>query len=93
MWAMGSKDWGVETWHNHIFTDESKFEIGKPHRSVLVWRHPGEAYNEDCIRPTCKSGRSTSNHSGEIHYFERSELICLCGEGRMTDTKYVEKIL
>ena len=43
-WAMGCKEWGVETWRDdiftdestletwrdHIFTDESTFETGKP---------------------------------------------------------------
>ena len=92
-WAMGRKDWGVETWRDHIFTDESTFETGKPDGSILVRRRPGEAYNENCIRPTFKSGCSTSNHWGGIHYSGRSELICLRGEGRMTGAKYVEKIL
>ena len=93
-WAMGSKDWGLETWRDHIFTNKSTFETSKPDGSILVRRSSGEAYNEDCIRPTFKSGRSTSNHWGGIHYSGRSELICLCGEGiGMTGAKYVEKIL
>ena len=92
-WAMGRKDWGMDTWRSHIFTDESTFETGKPDSSILVRRRPGEEFNDNCIRPTFKSGRSTSNHWGGIHYSGRSELICLRGEGRMTATKYVEKIL
>ena len=93
VWAMGCRDWGVETWRDHIFTDKSTFETSKPNGSILAQRHSGEAYNEDCIHPTFKSGRHTSNHWGGIQYSGRSELICLCGEGRMTGAKYVEKFL
>ena len=62
--AMGHKDQGLETWRDHIFTDESTFETGKPDGSILVWHHSGEVYNEDCICPTFKSGHSTSSHWG-----------------------------
>ena len=92
-WAQERKDWAVEKWREFIFTDESTFETGKPDGSLLVRRRIGEAYHPDCIRPTFKSGRSTSNHWGGIHYTGQSALHCLRGEGRMTAAKYVEEIL
>ena len=92
-WVMNHKDWDTEKWRQCIFADESTFETGKPDGSILVRRHPGEAYNADCIRPTFKSGRTTSNHWGGIHFTGRSELQCLRGEGCLTAAKYVEHIL
>ena len=92
-WAKERKDWAVEKWREFIFTDESTFETGKPDGSLLVRRRPGEAYNPDCIRPTFKSGRSTSNHWGGIHFTGQSALHCLRGGGRMTAAKYVAEIL
>ena len=71
-WAQAHKDWNLEQWRNCIFDDESTFETGRPDGAILVRRRPGEAFNPDCIRPTLKSGRSTSNHWGGIHYTGRS---------------------
>ena len=92
-WAMQHKDWDLEKWQTCIFGDESTFETGKPDGSILVRRRPGEAHNPECLRPTFKSGRTTSNHWGGIHFAGRSELQCLRGEGRLTAAKYVEHIL
>jgi hypothetical protein len=92
-WAVVRKDWDVETWRKYIFTDESTFETGKPDGSILVRCRIGKAYHNDCLLLTFKSGRSTSNHWGGIHYSGRSELVCLRGEGRMNSQKYVELIL
>ena len=92
-WALERKDWGMEEWREFIFTDESTFETGKPDGAILVRRREGEAYNDNCIRPTFKSGRSTTNHWGAIHFTGQSPLHCLRGEGRMTAAKYVELIL
>ena len=71
-WAQAHKDWDLEQWRNCIFDVESTFETGRPDGAILVRRRPGEAFNPDCIRPTLKSGRSTSNHWGGIHYTGRS---------------------
>ena len=78
-WAQKREDWAVEKWCEFIFTDESTFETGKPDGSLLVRCCIGEAYHwhSDCIRPTFKSGRSTSNHWGGIHYTRQSALHCL----------------
>jgi hypothetical protein len=92
-WATAQKDWDLEKWQHHIFTDESTFKTGKLDSSILVHCCPGEAYNDECICPTFKSSHRTSNHWGAIHYTGCSELVCLHGEGRMTAYKYVEIIL
>ena len=92
-WALERKDWGTEEWCEFIFTDESSFETGKPDGAILVRRREGEAYNENCIRPTFKSGRSTTNHWGAMHFTGQSPLHCLRGEGRMNGEKYVHQIL
>jgi len=81
-----------EDWRRIIFTDESSFETGNNTRA-LVCRKPGEEFKKECIRPTFKSGRAPSNHQGGIHYYGRSELVCLRGQGRMTMHKYSDLIL
>jgi len=91
-WAEQFRHLTKEDWRRMIFTDESSFETGSGAR-VLVRRKPGEEFNEDCIRPTFKSGRTSSNHWGGIHYYGRSELVCLRGQGRMTMHKYSDLIL
>ena len=92
-WALHRRDWDLDMWKRHIFVDESTFQTGKPDGSILVRRRLGEAYNEDYLIPTFKSGRSTSNHWGAIEYTARSKLVCLRGEGRMTARKYIDNIL
>jgi len=58
-----------------------------------VRRKPGEEFNKECIRPTFKSGRTSSNNWGGIHYYGRLELVCLRGQGCMTMHKYSDSIL
>jgi transposase len=92
VWAKQFQHLTKEDWRRIIFTDESSFETGSSARA-LVRRKPGEEFKEDCIRPTFKSGRTSSNHWGGIHYYGRSELVCLRGQGRMTMVKYSDIIL
>ena len=93
MWAVIHKDWEKEKWQQCIFGNEFTFEMGKSDGSLLVCHQLGEAYNPDCIRPTFKSGHTTSNHWGGIHFSGQSELQCLQEEGCLTTAKYVEHIL
>jgi len=59
MFAKDHKDWTVDQWRKVIWTDESTFEVGKNVRRRRVWREPSEKYNEDCLEPTFKSGRTS----------------------------------
>jgi transposase len=53
------KNWTYDDWKKVIWTDESSFEIGKPAKKVRVWRKPGEKYNQECLAPSFKSGRTS----------------------------------
>lgn len=53
------KDWTVEQWRKVIWTDEASFEVGKNVRRRRIWRKPQEKYNNDCLEPTFKSGRTS----------------------------------
>lgn len=90
---MERKDCTLEVWKKYIFIDKSTFEMGKFDGSIMVHCRPREAYKEDCLLPTFKSGLSTSNHWGAIEYNAHSELVCLHGKGCMNGSKYVELIL
>jgi len=93
IWAKQHRHWTKEDWRRVIFTDESSFEVGKPSGRILVRRRVGEEFKEECVMPTFKSGRSSSNNWGGIYFNRRSELVCLRGQGRMTAVKYSDLIL
>lgn len=57
--AKKHKDWTVEEWRKVIWTDEASFEVGKNVRRRRIWRKPEEKYNNDCLEPTFKSGRTS----------------------------------
>jgi transposase len=59
LWAEEHQKWGFEEWSKVIWTDETSVELGKQSSQVLVWRSPGEEFNEDCLVPTFKSGRQS----------------------------------
>ena len=55
-------------WERIIWTDEASVEVGKDSRECLVWRRPGERYEQDCLAPTFKSGRKSIMVWGCISY-------------------------
>jgi len=84
-WAQERKDWATDEWKRFCFTDESTFEVGKPNRSQRVHRYPGEQYNDNCLVPSFKSGRTSTSFWGAIDWYGTGQLICIRGEGRMTE--------
>ena len=72
--------------------DESSVEIGKESRQCRVWRRIGERYNQSCLVPTFKSGRSSIMVWGCITYGKRGPLIC-SPHGRRKAVDYVELVL
>lgn len=58
-WADDYIGYGKEDWHRVIWTDESSVELGKMSSASLVWRRTNEAFKEECLAPTFKSGRSS----------------------------------
>jgi len=84
-WAQERKYWATDEWKRFCFTDESTFEVGKPNRSQRVRRYPGEQYNDNCLVPCFKSGRTLTSFCGAIGWYGTGQLICIQGEGRMTE--------
>ncbi|GFU84486.1 transposable element Tcb2 transposase [Trichonephila clavipes] len=72
--------WNVTDWQKVVFSDESRFVLGKDDNRVCVWRHPDERYN--------------SPHTagvmvwGAIAYDSRSTLIVM--RGTLTGLHYVD---
>jgi transposase len=91
-WAEAAKSWGAEEWTKVIWTDESSIELGKNSRVCRVWRVPGEAYDEGCLVPTFKSGRTSVMVWGCVAYNRKGPLIFL-PKDRRTGHDYVELIL
>jgi len=52
------KHWTAEEWKNVIWTDGSSFKHGKESRCIRVWRKVHEKYDDQCLAPTFKSGRT-----------------------------------
>jgi hypothetical protein len=51
--------WSVDGWKKVIWTDESCFEIGKISQQIRVWRRTSEKFNNSCLAPTFKFGRTS----------------------------------
>ena len=79
-------------WERIIWTDEASVEIGKESRQCMVWRRPGERYNNECLVPTFKSGRQSLMIWGSISYGRRGPLVRM-PPGRRNATDYVDLIL
>ena len=56
-WCQKMRSMSAYDWWHVIFSDETSVEIGKQSRQIKVWRHKGERYKTECIRPNFRSGR------------------------------------
>ncbi|GFV32205.1 transposable element Tcb1 transposase [Trichonephila clavipes] len=82
-WCQARSMWNVTDWQKVMFSDESRFALGRDDYRVRFWRRPGERYN--------------SPHTvlrvmvwGAIAYDSRSILIVMCGT--LTGQCYVDDI-
>jgi transposase len=91
-WAAAYRGWSEEDWHHVIWTDEASVEIGHDSRRALVWRRPGERYDEKCILPTFKSGRQSLMIWGCMAYGRLGPLVRIPKEER-TGADYVKLVL
>lgn len=92
IWAKEHVKWGMVNWERVIWTDEASVEIGLESRACLVWRRPGERYDERCLAPTFKSGRQSLMVWGCITYGRRGPLIRIPKE-RRKGVDYVDLVL
>lgn len=83
--------WTMDEWKKVIWTDESSLELGHNSRQVRVWRNEDEAYLEECLVPTFKSGRSSVMVWGAIAWGKKSELVVL-EKGRRTASDFVDQV-
>ena len=67
----------MDNWKRIIWSDEASFEIGENVRQIRVLRKADEKYNQDCLAPSFKSGRSSVMIWGAIAYGFKSELVIM----------------
>jgi len=85
------RHWTVEDWKNIIWTDESSFELGKDCRRIRVWRKTHERYEDHCLAPTFKSGRSSVMVWGAFTGFDKSPLVFM-PQGERTANDFVNNV-
>lgn len=89
--ALTHRNWTPEQWKQVIWTDESIFEIGKNFRQVLVWRTAYERYDNNCLTPTFKSGRTSVMIWGAFAGSQQSELVFIPKDQR-TAKDFIELV-
>ncbi|GFV92763.1 transposable element Tc1 transposase [Trichonephila clavipes] len=48
-WCQARSMWNVTNWQKVVFSDESRFVLGRDNNRVRVWRRPGERYNSPTL--------------------------------------------
>ena len=86
-WCKGKREWNEE-WKNIIWSDESRFALFESDGRVKVWRRAGEAYNEECIKPTVKFGGGSIMFWGCFGWRGVGPLVAV--EGNMNSDTYVD---
>jgi transposase len=86
------KNWGDEEWTKIIWTDESSVELRKNTCICHIWRHPHEAFKENCLAPTFKSGRTSVMVWGCIAYNRKGPL-CFLPKNQRKGEDYMKLIL
>ena len=91
-WSMVTIKHTMEEWMRVIWTDESSVVLGKESSAPLVWRRTHEAFDEKCILPSFKSGRSSVMIWGCIAYNRKGPLVVL-PKDRRKGVDYVDLVL
>ncbi|GFU92277.1 transposable element Tcb1 transposase [Trichonephila clavipes] len=83
--------WNVTDWQKVVFSNESRFVLGRDDSCVRVWRRPGERYNSPhtFLRHTARTAGVMV--WGAIAYDSQSTLIVM--RGTLTSQRYVDDIL
>lgn len=85
-WSVTYLPWVADQWHNVIFSDESKFVIGKYH-ARYVRRQIGHRYDDKNIETSVNRGRGNAMVWGAFSYSGCTQLILI--DGRMNANDYV----
>ncbi|GFV41684.1 transposable element Tc1 transposase [Trichonephila clavipes] len=90
-WCQARSMWNVTDWQKVVFSNESRFVLGRDHNRVRVWRHPGERYNSPhtVLRHTARTAGVMVWEA--IAYDSRPTLIVM--RGTLTGQCYVDDIL
>ena len=75
VFACKYKHWAVEDWKKVIWTDKSSFELRKESRRIRVWRKVHKKYEDRCLAPTFKFGRTSVMVWGAFTGFDKCLLI------------------
>jgi hypothetical protein len=86
-WSIIYLHWDENQWHNIIFSDESKFVIGKYH-SRYVRRRIGQRYEDRFVEKGVNRGRGEVMVWGGFSYFGFSPLIRV--PGRLNSEGYTD---
>ena len=76
---------------NVMFTDEYNIELGLDSWVIRVWRRPGEEFDEECVKPTFKSGRTSVGMWSYVLGNEIGPVVLL--DGRLNGPTYMEDML
>lgn len=89
-WCKDKVDWSLNQWKKVLWTDETSVEVqGTGSKRVMVWRKPGERFEQNCLTPSFKSGRMTVMMWG-CFIGKKLGPIALFPEGRIDSKRYCE---
>jgi transposase len=91
-WANDYAQYPMKEWQHVIWSDESSIELGKWSKVCRVWRKTHERYEESCIYPTFKSGRSSLMIWACIAYNYKGPMVIL-PKGERKGEHYVQNVL
>lgn len=91
-WAREHLDWGLDEWRRCLFSDESRFRLHHSDGRVLVWRRPGERFDDRNIAPNIAFGGGSITVWGGIIFNGRTELIIFIRES-VTAQRYRDRCI
>jgi hypothetical protein len=91
LFAEKHQHWKPKHWARVMFTDECNIELGLDGRVYWIWRRADESLENDCLKPTFKSGRTSVGIWSFIFQDIKGPLVLI--DGRMNGQQYVDKVL
>ncbi|GFV33731.1 transposable element Tcb2 transposase [Trichonephila clavipes] len=72
-WCQARSMWNVTDWQKVVFSDESRFVLGRHDNRVRVWRRPGAIFQQDNARPpTARVAQDFLSHFQTLPWPARS---------------------